>query len=305
VKLDHITWAAGAEETPSDAEIAGQQHDVFCSHGGIAADGVCGTIADWVIRPRLLKSPASRSFHPRRRCKQYQVLIDPTALLEYGVTLQRGRTSLKESNINTSGGFAVPRRDRTVRSVCWAGWAGFASGCGETCERSDPSSPRPIGVVEPSGPVVEGPQFKRGDGSVNGRAGVVFTIVQQPHVDTRSADRPDGSSLERNRSALASRLRHQLRFVPLKNFIDRGIFNVARDSSSGAVLVLDYPISVLLNFPHEFITLTAIRCRWSSRRSVFRLMGHLNGNASLNQRHDAGGIAVAMGELVDDAIVRC
>ena len=75
------------------------------------------TIGDWIIRPRLLKTTGiAETFLQGGDRKQYQILIDPTALLEYDVTLQEVEQSLGESNINTSGGFAITgETERPIR----------------------------------------------------------------------------------------------------------------------------------------------------------------------------------------------
>ena len=66
------------------------------------------TTADWVVRPRLLKIPGvAEVFIQGGERKQYQILVNPAALLEYDVTLQQVEEALAKSNINTSGGFAV------------------------------------------------------------------------------------------------------------------------------------------------------------------------------------------------------
>ena len=80
------------------------------------------TVADWVIRPRLLKvTGVAEVFMLGGDRKQYQILIDPTALLEYDVTVQDVAQALRESNINTSGGFAITGETERpfVCSVAW------------------------------------------------------------------------------------------------------------------------------------------------------------------------------------------
>ena len=76
-----------------------------------------GTLGDWVVRPRLLKvAGVAECFLQGSERKQYQILVDPTALIEYGVTLQDVERVLTESNINTSGGFAITgESERPIR----------------------------------------------------------------------------------------------------------------------------------------------------------------------------------------------
>ena len=166
--------------------IAGKTHDVRFPSAELRQMNL-RTIADWVIRPRLLKvTGVAEAFLLGGDRKQYQVLIDPPALLEYGVTLQEVEQALKESNINTSGGFAVT--GETERPIRVLGRLGPDSQTVLEDLRKIPvkaHADRSI-LLSQVAHVVEGPQFKRGDGSVNGRPGVVFTLVKQPHVDTRS-----------------------------------------------------------------------------------------------------------------------
>ena len=89
----------------------------------------------------------------------------------------------------------------------------------------------------------------------------------------------------------------------LKNFIDRGIFNVGEALVIGAVLVVFILFLFLLNFRTTFITLTAIPLSLVITTLVFRIWGYITGTHLSINVMTLGGIAVAMGELVDDAIV--
>ncbi len=89
----------------------------------------------------------------------------------------------------------------------------------------------------------------------------------------------------------------------LKSFIDRGIYNVGEALVIGAVLVVIVLFLFLLNFRTTFITLTAIPLSLVITTLVFRLIGVLTGTELSINVMTLGGIAVAMGELVDDAIV--
>ena len=262
------------------------------------------TIADWVIRPRLLKvQGVAEVFVQGGDRKQYQVLVDPTALLEYGVTLQQVERALDESNINTSGGFAV--EGETERPIRVLGRLG-----------PDPQRVmkdlRDVPVGTPKGrtvllgqvaEVVEGAQFKRGDGSVDGYPAVVFTIAKQPRVDTRGlTDRIDDAFAEVE-AALPADIVVNSELFRLKNFVDRGIFNVGEALVIGAVLVIIILFLFLLNFRTTFITLTAIPLSLVITTLVFRLIRNFSDTELSINVMTLGGIAVAMGELVDDAIV--
>jgi len=262
------------------------------------------TLADWVIRPRLLKIPGiAEVFIQGGDRKQYQVLVDPAALLEYGVTLQEVEQALQESNINTSGGFAV--EGETERPIRILGRLGPDSREVLRELQQIPvktTSKRTVRLSQVA-KVVDGPQFKRGDGSINGRAGVVFTVAKQPHVDTRELTDRIAAALQDTEASLPADVLINSELFRLKTFIDRGIFNVGEALVIGAVLVLIVLFLFLLNFRTTFITLTAIPLSLVITTLVFRMVSYLTGTQLSINVMTLGGIAVAMGELVDDAIV--
>ena len=300
---DHAISQAGKPDLRTVVTIDGKPHEVLFPSAASQQMSL-RTIADWVIRPRLLKvTGVAEVFIQGGDRKQYQVLIDPPALLEYGVTLQDVEQALKESNINTSGGFAV--QGETERPIRVLGRLGPDSGLVLDDLRRVPikvHQNRSI-LLSQVAHVVEGPQFKRGDGSVNGRPGVVFTIVKQPHVDTRSLTDRLEAALKETEASLPSDIVINSELFRLKNFIDRGIFNVGEALVIGAVLVLIILFLFLLNFRTTFITLTAIPLSLVITTLVFRIISVLTGTELSINVMTLGGIAVAMGELVDDAIV--
>ncbi len=283
--------------------IDGKEHEIrFLSRAQRQME--LRTMADWVIRPRLLKTTGvAEVFLQGGDRKQYQILVDPTALLEYGVTLQDVERALRESNINTSGGFAVT--GETERPIRVLGRLGPDSrvvleDLAKIPVKAD--TRRPV-LLSQVARVTEGGQFKRGDGSVNGQPGVVFTIVKQPHVDTRGLTDAIAAAFAEVEQTLPPDLVVNSDLFRLKNFIDRGIFNVAEALVIGAVLVLIVLFLFLLNFRTTFITLTAIPLSLVITTLVFRMIGILTGTHLSINVMTLGGIAVAMGELVDDAIV--
>ena len=145
--------------------------------------------------------------------------------------------------------------------------------------------------------VVEGAQFKRGDGSVNGYPGVVFTVVKQPHIDTRSLTDSLAKAFAEAEASLPADIVVNSELFRLKNFIDRGIFNVGEALVIGAVLVVIILFLFLLNFRTTFITLTAIPLSLVITTLVFRLWGYITGTHLSTNVMTLGGIAVAMGNL--------
>ncbi len=313
ITVDSVKWAAPRRESDrqhaDDSElrvaltIDKRNHDVRVPSAAEQQMSL-RTMADWVIRPRLLKvTGVAEVFLQGGDRKQYQVLIDPAALLEYDVTLPDVEQALKDSNINTSGGFAVT--GETERPIRVLGRLGPDSRVVVEDLRKIPvkvHEDRSI-LLSQVAQVVEGPQFKRGDGSVNGRVAVVFTIVKQPHVDTRSLTDGLAAALKQSEDSLTADIIINSELFRLRNFIDRGIFNVGEALIIGAVLVLIILFLFLLNFRTTFITLTAIPLSLVVTTLVFRIIGVISGTHLSINVMTLGGIAVAMGELVDDAIV--
>ncbi|GAB5444671.1 MAG: efflux RND transporter permease subunit [Fuerstiella sp.] len=262
------------------------------------------TTADWIIRPRVLKvTGVAEAFILGGDKKQYQVRIDPAALLEYDVTLQEVEQALKDSNINTSGGFAV--KGETERPIRVLGRLGpepykVLHDLRQIPVKANEKRSVLLGQVAS---VVEGAEFKRGDGSVSGRPGVVFTVVKQPHVDTRGLTERLEIAFAEAEESLTADIAINPELFQLRNFIDRGIFNVGEALVIGAFLVIIILFLFLLNFRTTFITLTAIPLSLVITTLVFRLIGYISGTELSINVMTLGGLAVAMGELVDDAIV--
>jgi CzcA family heavy metal efflux pump len=307
--VEHLTW----EPTDEDALVAGERRGLAT----IASQSVelvfpsaeeqlmaLRTTADWVVRPRLLKIPGvAEVFIQGGDRKQYQILVNPAALLEFDVTLQQVEQALSESNLNTSGGFAVT--GETERPIRILGRLGPDAHRVVQDLRKIPVKndlQRPV-LLEDVARVAEGAQFKRGDGSVNGQPGAVFTLVKQPHVDTRSLTDEVAAALADVEASLPADIVINSDLFRLKNFIDRGIFNVGEALVIGATLVLIILFLFLMNFRTTFITLTAIPLSLVITTLVFRGLSYLTGTQLSINVMTLGGIAVAMGELVDDAIV--
>ena len=237
------------------------------------------TIADWVVRPRLLQVPgAAEVFIQGGDRKQYQVLIDPPALLEHGVSLHDVHEALAQSNLNTTGGYAVTgESERPVRVI---GRVGPESKQVLEDLRKVPikrSAKRTL-LLENVARIAEGPEFKRGDGAVNGLPGIVFTIAKQPHVDTRRITDELADAMAELEASLPADIEIDSELFRLKNFIDRGVFNVGEALVIGALLVIAVLFLFLLNFRTTLITLTAIPLSVVVTTLVFRLISYLTGD---------------------------
>ncbi len=276
------------------------------------------TLADWVVRQRLLTIPGvSQVFTMGGGRKQFQVLVDPDALLQYGVTLQQVKQAVVDSNHNATGGYLDQQgpNELLVRAL----------GRIQSIEDLQKvvvtiRDGRPVALAQVAH-VMEGPQVKRGDSSVfvrlkdesaeisldestvraepgkfSGGPAVILTINKQPGADTRLITENILKAVEELKAGLPSDIRIQPTYSQ-KDFIDRAIENVMEALRDGGILVVIILFLFLMNFRTTFITFTAIPLSLALTAVVFSIFG-----LSINTM-TLGGLAIAIGELVDDAIV--
>lgn len=261
------------------------------------------TLADWVVRQRLLTIPGvSQVVTMGGERKQFQVLVDPNEMLRFGVTLHEVKTALRESNQNTAGGYLDEQgpHELLVRSLGRVKTVDEISRI--VVKHRGGQSVRLSQVAS----IVEGPQTKRGDssafnrneaGELTGGQSVVLTINKQPDADTRRVTEAVQAALRELRSSLPKDVHLLPELYQQKTFIDLSIENVVEALRDGSILVVIILFLFLLNFRTTFITLTAIPLSIVITALVFQWFG-----LSINTM-TLGGLAVAIGELVDDAIV--
>lgn len=251
------------------------------------------TLADWAVRPRLLTIPGvAQVITMGGGRKQYQVKVDAADLQSCNVTLDEVERALVESNQNATGGYLERgSREFLVRGI------GRVQSISDLEQLVVKAHGERSVLLRDVAKVVEGPQVKRGDSSVNGHPSVVLTIAKQPTADTRSLTDQIERALRDLRPSLPADIEIDSSIFQQRKFIDLGIHNVLEALRDGAVLVLIILFLFLLNVRTTFITLTAIPLSIVITGLVFYFSGQ-----SINVM-TLGGLAVAMGELVDDAIV--
>jgi len=260
------------------------------------------TQADWVIRQRLLTIPGvAQVFTMGGGRKQYQVLIDPELITREGITIGQIREALQSSNENATGGYLDQQgpNELLVRAL---GRVQTISDLQKVVVAT--RGGRSIALQQVAR-IVEAPQIKRGDsgaylrqpdGTFSGGPAVVFTIAKQPGADTRLITQRILKAI----AELQPTLPRDIRIIPMysqSSFIDRAIHNVFEALRDGGLLVVIILFLFLMNFRTTFITLTAIPLSLVITAIVFKLSGMSINTMTL------GGLAVAIGELVDDAIV--
>ena len=252
------------------------------------------TIADWTVKQRLLAIPGvSQVITLGGGRKQYQVLVNPEKLLVYKVTLHEVELALKQSNLNVTGGYVDQgSKEYLVRGL---GRVQSLDDLRNLTIKTTPERSITIGEVAT---VEYGPQIKRGDASVNGHyPGVLLTILKQPKADTRRLTEEVTRAIEELQPGLPADVRIDPAMYQQRSFIDRSIANVAEALRDGAILVVIVLFLFLFSVRTTFITLTAIPLSVLMTALIFDQFG-----LSINVM-TLGGIAIAMGELVDDAIV--
>jgi HME family heavy-metal exporter len=313
VPVAGVMWeaVAGDGDQRVRATVAGRACDLTFPSAAKRALSL-RTLADWAVRPRLLKeSGVAQVITMGGGRKQYQVLVDPTALHEYGVTLRDVDAALKANNVNFTGGFAdLGGEEKPIRVIGRLGprpeqvVADLRLVVVKPPPAPQPGSPLGRAVLlQDVARVAEGAQVKRGDASVNGHPGVAVTVTKQPHTDTRELTERVKAAMAEVEPSLPADVVLEPGLYELRDFIDRGVYNVGEALAAGAALVLVVLFLFLLNLRTTLISLAAIPLSLAATVIAFGVIGSATGAALSINVMTLGGIAVALGELVDDAIV--
>jgi CzcA family heavy metal efflux pump len=251
------------------------------------------SLADWVIRPRLLGvAGVSQVMIIGGERKQFQVLVDPARLASSGLTLDEVTEAVGESNATASGGFL----ERKNEEFLIRGRGRVASP--EDIARSVVAVREGVPIlVEHVATVEERPAPRRGDGSFNGRPAVVATIQKQPNANTLEVTRRIEETLASLEKTLPADVRIDTKAFQQADFIERAVWNVERALVEGGALVIVVLFLFLWNFRTTFISLTAIPLSLLAAILAMSWFGMSINTMTL------GGLAIAIGELVDDAIV--
>jgi len=293
VALDRLPKGIRPQLAPISSIMGQVMHVGMWSQGGTTPPIEVRTLADWVVRQRLLTIPGvAQVVTMGGGRKQFQVLVNPESLVTYGLTLAEVEQAVQASNSNATGGYLNQGgNELLVRSL------GRIQSVGDLeAVVVKSSGDRPV-VLAQVARVAEGPQVKRGDAAVNGHPAVILVISKQPGADTRRLTDDVTEALAGLQSSLPPDIRLDPALYQQKTFIDLSIRNVVEALRDGGILVVVVLFLFLLNFRTTFITLTAIPLSIAITGLVFAWLGMSINTMTL------GGLAVAIGELVDDAIV--
>jgi len=250
------------------------------------------TYADWTVRRKLQSLPGiAEVLSMGGGIKQIQILPDPNKLLSHGVTFEELHQASKQAASTSTGGFiSSESQEIMIRNLAMTT---DLKELGKTVVKM--LDDRPVTIAD----VAElrwGIEPMRGDAAVNGRKGVVMSITKSPGYDTiKLTDQVEAILAE-----LQEQAPEGLKLEPLfrqKSFIDLAIDNLLEAIRDGAIMVIIILFIFLFNLRTTFITLTAIPLSFAMTAIVFSLA-----ELSVNSM-TLGGIAVAIGIVVDDAIV--
>jgi HME family heavy-metal exporter len=242
------------------------------------------TLADWVVRQRLLTIPGvAQIVTIGGERLQFQALVNPEALVKYGVTLRDVEEALARSNANAAGGYLdIATSEYLVRSM---GRIKTVNDLKKVVVKADPE--RPV-LLEQVARVEQGAQIKRGDAAVNGRPSVMLVVSKQPGADTRLLTENITRALNNLKATLPADVVLDPEVYQQRSMIDLSIENVIEALRDGGILVVIVLFIFLLNFRTTFITLTAIPLSIVTAGLVFKWFGMSINTMTL------GGLAVAI-----------
>jgi len=251
------------------------------------------SLADWVVRPRLLGVPGvAQVMIIGGETKQYQVLVDPTKLRDYNLSLDQVMKAVGDANANSSGGFSEgPTEEYMIRA---RGRVTNLEDLGNSVIAVKNGVPI---LVKNIATIRFGPALKRGDGSFNMQSDVVATIQKQPNANTLEVTRQIDEALTSLKSTLPDDITIDTKAFQQAAFIQRAIGNVKEALAEGGVLVAIILFLFLWNFRTTLISLTAIPLSLITAVIAMTYFGITINTMTL------GGLAIAIGELVDDAII--
>lgn len=251
------------------------------------------TIAEFSIRRRLLAvAGVSQVIPTGGDQKQYQVLVDPRWLREYEVSLRDVETALASANQNSSAGFHVAGgQEYLIQGV---GRVHTEEEIGAVVIASRRG--RPI-LIRDVAQVRIGAALKRGEGSHNGRPAVILGILKQPGTNTLDLTKAVDQTLDDIERTLPKGMKIDRNAFRGADFIERAIDNLTRALRDGAILVAIVVVLFLFNVRAAMVTLVALPLSLVAAVLAMSWFGFTINSMTL------GGLAIAIGELVDDAII--
>lgn len=251
------------------------------------------TIADWTLRPRLLATGGvSQVVVIGGEYKQYQILASPPKMQAYGVTLDELLAACKSANGNSSGGFLNEYGNEYI-----------VKGIARSAELAELGSSlvkmvggRPV-KIEDVAELRIGSAPKIGDASLRGKPAVVLTVMKQPGTNTLTLTTQIEAAIAEMQSGLPADVEIDTHVFRQADFIEASISNIQKTLLEGSLFVVVILLVFLMNWRATLISLLAIPISLIVAILALRWLGFSINTMSL------GGMAIAIGALVDDAII--
>ncbi|MBD2772085.1 efflux RND transporter permease subunit [Iningainema tapete] len=249
-------------------------------------------IVDWQVTNRLLAVPGvSQVLSYGGETRQFQVLVDPVKLAAFNVTLEQVTNATKAANVNAPGGYLItPDTEKLIRGI------GRIESI-EDLKKSTITSRNGVPVrLQDVADVQIGGAVKRGDGSFNGKEAIILMVNKQPIADTPTVSRAIEGAMEEIKAGLPKGVKVTTTFRQ-DSYIESSVENVRSSLVQGSIIAAVILIPFLMNWRtlavcllNFFLTL------------LFGLLTLSWLGIGLNTM-TLGGLAVAIGTAIDDAIV--
>lgn len=252
------------------------------------------TLADWTIRPRLLSmGGVAQVAVLGGDIKEYQIQLDPARMKHYGVTLAEVMAATRDMNQNANGGVIYEYGNENI--VRGALSSTDVDKLARAVVKKMGDFPITLGDVAHVG--VGAQQPKLGCASVEGKPAVLITVTKQPNTGTLDLTEKIDASLADLQKNLPADVKVSTDIFRQSHFIESSIGNVRRSLYEGAIFVVIVLFLFLANVRTTVISLVTLPLSLVVSVLVLHWMGMTINTMSL------GGMAIAIGSLVDDAIV--
>ena len=251
------------------------------------------TMAEWVVKPAILSTGGvSQVTIIGGDLKQYQVLVDPVKMAHYDITMHEMAEICQSMCVNSVGG--VIRDFGNEYALRGMGRTTDLEELGKTYIKT--INDKPVFVSDVA-EVILGSAVKMGYASLNAEDAIILSISKQPNINTLEVTKNIERNLREIKKSLPADVKMDTKIFRQADFIEASVSNVARALVEGAVLVIVILLLFLGSFRTTIISVIAIPLSLLGSFIVMHLLGMNINTMTL------GGMCIAIGSLVDDAII--